>query len=120
MPISQAIFEIIPVGEENAVSGRLLWKQLGMWSAPSIKAKLNEMAAAGLIERKRVVRGAHDTNLYFRSRLKRAKRAIAPGGWRLSRRTSMARRDDPAHCHGRCPCPHLSGANVRCEPFSFG
>ena len=57
MPISQAIFEIIPVGEENAVSGRLLWKQLGMWSASSIKAKLNEMAAAGLIERKRIVRG---------------------------------------------------------------
>jgi len=42
--------------------------RLGMWSAPSIKAKLKEMAAAGLIEPKRVVRGAHDTNLYFRSR----------------------------------------------------
>ena len=68
MPISQAIFEIIPVSEENAVSGRLLWKQLGMWSAPSIKAKLNEMAAAGLIERKHIVRGHHGTNLYFRSR----------------------------------------------------
>jgi hypothetical protein len=39
-----------------------------MWSAPSIKAKLNEMAAAGLIERKRIVRGPHDTHLYFRSR----------------------------------------------------
>jgi hypothetical protein len=32
------------------------------------KAKLNEMAAAGLIERKRIVRGHHGTNLYFRSR----------------------------------------------------
>ena len=37
MPHSQALFEIVPVGEENAVSGRLLWKQLGMWSAESIK-----------------------------------------------------------------------------------
>ena len=37
MPISQALLEIVPVGEENAVSGRLLWKQLGMWSAESIK-----------------------------------------------------------------------------------
>jgi hypothetical protein len=62
------IAQLIPIGEENAVSARLLWKQLGMWSAPSIKAKLNEMAAAGLIERKRIVRGPHDTHLYFRSR----------------------------------------------------
>ena len=68
MPISKAIFEIIPVGEENAVSGRLLWKQLGMWSAESIKHKLNELAAEGLIERKRVLGGAHEMNLYFRSR----------------------------------------------------
>jgi hypothetical protein len=39
-----------------------------MWSAPSVKAKLNEMAAAGMIERKRIVRGPSDTNLYFISR----------------------------------------------------
>jgi hypothetical protein len=68
MPISQAIFEILPVGEENAVSGRLLWKQLGMWSAQSVKHKLNQLAAGGLIERKRNLGGAHETSLYFRSR----------------------------------------------------
>ena len=68
MTIEGDIAQLIPIGEENAVSARLLWKQLGMWSAPSIKAKLNEMAAAGLIERKHIVRGHHGTNLYFRSR----------------------------------------------------
>ena len=68
MTIEGDIAQLIPIGEENAVSARLLWKQLGMWSAPSIKAKLNEMAAAGLIERKHTVRGHHGTNLYFRSR----------------------------------------------------
>ena len=47
MTIEFDIAHLIPIGEENAVSARLLWKQLGMWSAPSIKAKLNEMAAAG-------------------------------------------------------------------------
>ena len=57
MTIEGDIAQLIPIGEENAVSARLLWKQLGMWSAQSIKAKLNEMAAAGLIERKRIVRG---------------------------------------------------------------
>jgi hypothetical protein len=68
MPISEALFAIIPIGEENAVSGRLLWKQLGMWSAQSVKHKLNQLAAEGLIERKRILGGAHETNLYFRSR----------------------------------------------------
>ena len=67
MTIEDDIAQLIPIGEENAVSARLLWKQLGMWSAPSIKAKLNQMATAGLIERKRIVRGPHGTNLYFRS-----------------------------------------------------
>ena len=68
MPFSQAVFEIVPVGEENAVSGRLLWKQLDMWSAESIKHKLNQLAAEGLIERKRILDGSRETSLYFRSR----------------------------------------------------
>jgi hypothetical protein len=68
MPISEALFAIIPIGEENAVSGRLLWKQLGMWSAQSVKHKLNQLAAEGLIERKRILGGTHETSLYFRSR----------------------------------------------------
>ena len=39
-----------------------------MWSAASIKHNLQQMAAEGLIERKRVSRGPHETNLYFRAR----------------------------------------------------
>ena len=39
-----------------------------MWSAESIKHKLNELAAAGLIERKRILREARPTSLYFRLR----------------------------------------------------
>jgi hypothetical protein len=38
-----------------------------MWSAASIKHKLNEFAAAGLIERKRVMREARQTSLYYRT-----------------------------------------------------
>jgi hypothetical protein len=56
MSISTEIFKLVPIGEENAVTGRLLWKQLGMWSSASVKQKLNELASAGLIERKRVWR----------------------------------------------------------------
>jgi predicted transcriptional regulator len=58
---------MIPVGEENAVTARLLWKQLD-WSFASIKHKLNEMAVAGLIQRKRVMREARLTSLYYRPR----------------------------------------------------
>ena len=66
MPVSRDILPVIPVGEENAVTARLLWKQLDLWSFASIKQKLNEMAVAGLIQRKRVMREARQTSLYYR------------------------------------------------------
>jgi DNA-binding MarR family transcriptional regulator len=65
---SVSISKLAPIGEENAVTGRLLWKHLGMWSVASIKQKLNEMAAAGLIERKRVLHSERETSLYYRMR----------------------------------------------------
>jgi hypothetical protein len=66
MSIARELLKLVPIGEENAVTGRLLWNQLGMWSAASIKHKLNELAAAGLIERKRCSGEARPTSLYFR------------------------------------------------------
>ena len=66
MSISTDLLKLVPVGEENAVPGLLLWRQLGMWSAETIKKKLNALADAGLIERKMVVRDARPTSLYFR------------------------------------------------------
>jgi hypothetical protein len=68
MSIARELLKLVPIGEENAVTGRLLWNQLGMWSAASIKHKLNELAAAGMIERKRVLREARPTSLYFKMR----------------------------------------------------
>ena len=68
MPLSLDILPVIPVGEENAVTAQLLWKQLNLWSFASIKHKLNEMAVAGLIQRKRVLRETRKTSLYFRPR----------------------------------------------------
>jgi len=68
MTISGYLLELVPIGEENAVSGLLLWKQLNMWSPASIKHNLQQMADSGLIERKSVRRGPHETRLYFRCR----------------------------------------------------
>jgi hypothetical protein len=72
MSISQELIKLVPVGEENAVTGRLLWKQLSMWSLAAVKAKLYQMAAEGLVERKRDMREARKTSLYFRSPKQRA------------------------------------------------
>jgi hypothetical protein len=68
MPMYRDFLELTPRGEENAVSSLLLWRQLGLWSHVSIKRKLNEMAAAGLIERKRGKYSGRETSLYFRPR----------------------------------------------------
>ena len=47
------------------------------WSPASIKHNLQQMADDGVIERKRVRRGPHETNLYFRSRIEGPVGAIA-------------------------------------------
>jgi hypothetical protein len=48
MPISRDILRVIPVGEENAITAQLLWRQLNLWSFASVKHKLSEMVAADL------------------------------------------------------------------------
>jgi predicted transcriptional regulator len=65
MAISTDLLKLVPVGEENAVPGLLLWKQLNMWSPASIKHNLQQMADNGLIERKRVPRGAARDQFVF-------------------------------------------------------
>ena len=66
MTISGALIDLVPVGEENAISANVIWKRFGMWSPTSIKHNLNALAAAGLIQRKRFQRGAVEFSLYFR------------------------------------------------------
>jgi len=69
MAINGYLLDLLPVGEENAVSGLMLWKQLNMWSVASVKHNLQQMADSGLIERKSVRRGTHETRLYFKPRI---------------------------------------------------
>ena len=65
MAISSHLLELVPVGEENAVPGLLLWKQLNMWSPASIKHTLQQMADNGVIERQRVRRGSARNQFVF-------------------------------------------------------
>ena len=68
MSIAHDLFGQVSIGEENAVTSHLLWKHLGMWSPARIKQRLNEMAADGLIQRKRA-RAEEITSVNQTSRL---------------------------------------------------
>jgi hypothetical protein len=67
MPIEDEVLKLIPVGEENAVSARLLWQQLGLWASSSIRSQLNKMAAQGIIETKIECRNVMLAKLYYRT-----------------------------------------------------
>jgi hypothetical protein len=64
------LFEMVPIGEENAIPSLAIWKQFGIWSPWHIRIKLKAMVADGVIERRLVRRGAGFVNLYFRSQHK--------------------------------------------------
>jgi hypothetical protein len=67
-PTHDDLFEMVPIGEENAIPSLAIWKRFGIWSPWHIRFKLKAMAAAGVIERRLVPRGAGVVNLYFRSK----------------------------------------------------
>lgn len=41
MTIEDDLLKLVPFGEENAVTGRLIWRQLGLWSPGTVKGRLN-------------------------------------------------------------------------------
>lgn len=67
MPIEDEVLKLVPAGEENAVSGRLLWQQLGLWASSSVRGQLNKMAAQGIIETKIECRNGMLVKLYYRT-----------------------------------------------------
>ena len=60
------LLHLIPVGEENAVSARVIWQKTGIGSRSSTKLKLSLMVAEGSVQRKRVPVGSTVIALYFR------------------------------------------------------
>jgi hypothetical protein len=61
-----ALFQLVPVGEENAVSARIIWKSHGIGAVESTKQALNQLVARGLIERKKIYIAPTDKIFYFR------------------------------------------------------
>jgi len=66
MPLEDDLLRLLPFGEENAVSARVIWQQLGEWSVLSIRSRLNQMAAAGRIRRKEVKQASRSVFHYYR------------------------------------------------------
>lgn len=60
------LFHLVPIGESNAASARMIWELEKIWSPASFKTKLNQLAAEGQIERKVVQQGNNIKVLYFR------------------------------------------------------
>jgi hypothetical protein len=65
MPVQDEVLNLVPIGEENAVSSRLLWQQLGKWAATSVKGQLHKMAAQGLIQSKTKRQGKNEIRVFF-------------------------------------------------------
>jgi hypothetical protein len=62
------LLKLVPVGEENAVSARLIWQQYGIWSPGGVRYTLNAMALRGLIERKMPPEGSNVALRFFKRR----------------------------------------------------
>ena len=65
--IADVLLKCVPVGEENAVSSRLLWQHIGKWAATSVKGQLHKMAAQGLIQSKTTRQGKNEIRVFFRA-----------------------------------------------------
>jgi hypothetical protein len=53
--MSSPFFQLVPIGEENAVPASLIWEaQDRLWTTGTVKTKLNNIVKAGEIEKKYV------------------------------------------------------------------
>ena len=62
------LIQLVPIGEENAVTARLIWELEKVGTIGTLRHKLSLIAANGLIEKKHVKSGHQDTAFFFRKR----------------------------------------------------
>jgi hypothetical protein len=65
MKTDPALLGPVPVGEENAVSARLLWQVNRVGAVATIKCKLN-MVSEGILRRKKIWRGPSEATVYWK------------------------------------------------------
>ena len=60
------LFQVVPIGEENAASIRTIRQNLGLWSTNGIRGNLNWLAERGLICRKLVPAPRWNVTMFYR------------------------------------------------------
>jgi hypothetical protein len=66
MKTDPALLGLVPVGDENAVTARLLWQVNRVGAVATAKCKLNMMASKGIVRRKKIWRGPSEATLYWK------------------------------------------------------
>jgi hypothetical protein len=61
-----SLIQLVPIGEENAVTARLIWELEKVGTIATLRHKLSLLAANGLIEKKHVKSVHRDTAFFFR------------------------------------------------------
>jgi predicted transcriptional regulator len=61
-----ALVEAVPIGEDNAVPARTIWRSLDCWAVRSVTERLNRLALAGTIQRRKLPRGGGERWVYWR------------------------------------------------------
>ena len=60
------LYQVVPIGEENALSASAIRRNLGLWSNNAIRVNLNRLAENGFIYRKMISEKRSDVNVYYR------------------------------------------------------
>lgn len=61
-----SLIQLVPIGEENAATARLIWELERVGAVGTLRHKLRVLAAIGLIEKKHVKIGRFDVAHFFR------------------------------------------------------
>ena len=77
--MDEVILRLVPVGEENAMTARRIWRQMDIGTIAGVKFKLNRMVAHGLLERKHAPTFSVEASFYFRKEPSRSASSTACG-----------------------------------------
>ena len=86
--MDEVILRLVPVGEENAMTARRIWRQMDIGTIAGVKFKLNRMVAHGLLERKHAPTFSVEASCYFRKEPSRSGVTLERAGHPHSERQS--------------------------------
>jgi hypothetical protein len=64
--MTDALVEAVPIGEDNAASAKAIWLALDCWAVETVSHRLNRLAEAGTIRRRKMSWGSGERWVYWR------------------------------------------------------